>query len=373
MKQHSVMIKPASSLCNMRCSYCFYHDVAANREIPSYGIMSKEICKAVIENIFSSLEEGDSVTIAFQGGEPTLAGLGFFEYFVNTVKEQNKNNSVSYALQTNGLILDEDWCCFLRNNHFLIGLSIDGFRSHHNTYRIDPNEKGTYDRVLAAKKLLDQTEVQYNILSTLTNALARHPQKFFRFLLQEDIQYVQLTPCLSDLGTQGYEWGLTPQRFYRFYKDLYVLWKRQVIRGRYISIKLFDDIVNLYVRREITACGIHGSCCLHFIVEANGDTYPCDFYVLDQYNGGSLCSQSLKTTQQNLDATGFLKDRVSLPPLCGNCAYRNVCNGGCKRMFNAMYVDEKNQFCGFRQLLNDIGQDLCETGAMLIRQSQRNQ
>lgn len=370
MQQYSVMVKPASSLCDLRCEYCFYHDVSARRAVASQGMMTRETAGAVIVNLFSGLEDGDALTLAFQGGEPTLAGLPFFRYFVETVRAQGRKVAVSYALQTNGMRLNEEWCEFLRENRFLVGISMDGYAQNHNQYRRDAQGKSTYARAIEAKRLMDKMAVEYNVLCTLTNALARHPQRVWKFILEEGIQYIQFTPCLSDLDGEPNEWGLTPQRFHRFYVELFGLWKQELRKGRYISVKWFDDLVNLVVRKTVTACGLTGHCGAHSIVEADGSVYPCDFYVLDPYKGGSLAEQGLRDIRTRLEETGFSGSRKTLPAACEPCQYGKICGGGCKRMASAMYVDEGTGFCGFQHLLEDIGQELCDIGAALLRGNQ---
>lgn len=366
MAHYSVMIKPASSLCNLRCAYCFYCDVSARRQVASHGIMTRETAGAVIANLFSGLEDGDSLLMAFQGGEPTLAGLAWFQDFVDLVKAQPKGVHVSYALQTNGTALDPEWCAFLARHRFLVGLSLDGYAQHHNQYRLDPQGKGTFQQVMGAKRLLDATGVEYNVLCTLTNTLARHPQKAWQFIQRERIQYIQFTPCLGGLAGERDPWSLTPQRFHSFYVALFAQWKQAVLEGRYFSVKLFDDMVNLLLRQAVSACGLHGRCQLQHIIEADGSVYPCDFYVLDAYRGGSLATEPFPQIRQRLESTGFLSSRTQLPQACAQCKYRKLCNGGCMRMAGAMYVDEATGFCGYQHLLADIGQELCDTGALLL-------
>ncbi|MEA5014318.1 MAG: radical SAM protein [Candidatus Limiplasma sp.] len=367
MSHYSVMIKPASALCNLRCAYCFYCDASAHRKGTPPEIMTRETAERVIQNIFAGLEDGDSLEICFQGGEPTLAGLAYFRHFVRQVRRQPQKGKVTYALQTNGMELDREWCAFLREHRFLVGLSIDAYPQHHNAYRVDAQGKGTFGRVMEAKRLLEETGVEHNVLCTLTNPLARHPQKVWQFIKQARIAYIQFTPCLGGLEGERSEWALTPQRFYSFYTGLYKLWKRDVEEGPYISVKLFDDLLNLFFFQRVTACGLHGQCQIQNIVEADASAYPCDFYALDAYYGGSLREQSLAQVRERLEGTGFLGEREALPEACGECKYRKLCNGGCKRMAQAMYVDAKTGFCGYRHLLEDIGQDLCDCGAALLR------
>ncbi len=175
MKNLSILIKPASSLCNMRCQYCFYADVAENREIQSYGIMTQKTAKSLLTSISCDLSRGDKLTLAFQGGEPTLAGLSFFRSFFAAVDELLSGITVSYAFQTNGLLLNEEWCALFKERDVLVGLSVDGTPEIHNACRLDSSGKGTYCRVHRSMELLTQHGVRFNVLTVLTSAMARHP------------------------------------------------------------------------------------------------------------------------------------------------------------------------------------------------------
>ena len=158
-----VMMKPASGLCNMRCQYCFYADEMEKRSQASYGIMSFATLENVIRRILEFAE--GSCTIAFQGGEPTLAGLDFFRECIRLEQKYNtKNVTISHALQTNGYALNEEWCQFFAKNHFLIGLSVDGIKATHDLYRKDAVGKDTYFRILESAKLLEAAGVEFNVL-----------------------------------------------------------------------------------------------------------------------------------------------------------------------------------------------------------------
>ena len=159
MKHISVLIKPASSLCNLRCSYCFYANVSSLREVRSFGKMKEEVTEKMIENIYADLEDGDQLTLAFQGGEPTLAGLQYFQHLIAYVGTKEKKVQVSYTLQTNGTMINEKWCAFLKEHDFLVGLSIDGHPLYHDLHRVDPKGRGTFQRVLQTKQLFDYYEI----------------------------------------------------------------------------------------------------------------------------------------------------------------------------------------------------------------------
>lgn len=361
MKNISVMLKPASSACNLRCKYCFYADVSAARAVHSYGLMSRETAEKIIDNVFADLDSGDRLTLAFQGGEPTLAGLDFFRHFVAAVSAHAAQGiTVSYALQTNGTLLDDQWCAFLNKHHFLVGLSLDGPADYHDGNRVDSAGHGTYHHVMAAKKRMDHWGVDYNVLMTLTSSLARHPQQVWRFILEQKIDFVQFTPCLGAFGVQDDPYALTPQRYASFYSAIFSKWYEEYRSGHYVSIKLFDDLVNLLAFGQCNACGLLGRCQRQIIVEADGSVYPCDFYVLDEYRAGSLAQQSLCTIFDAPEMVDFLTRPQEPRSLCADCPYRNACNGGCQRMRHEIFYRPGDALCGHRLLLDSIAPQLME-------------
>ena len=352
MKNISVMIKPASSLCNLRCRYCFYADVSEKRELRSFGIMQEDTAKKIIHNVFKDLEKGDFVTFAFQGGEPTLAGLDFFRFFADKVNEIKGEVNVSYAIQTNGILLDEDWCHFLKEQNYLVGLSWDAMQSSHDENRVDAGGEGTYDRVAAAKMLLDKYRVEYNVLTVLTNSLARRPQQVWRFLCKENIRYVQFIPCLGELEEDASGYSLTPERFASFYAELFKLWIADYVQGQYRSIKLFDDVINLLAFGVCNACGLTGHCMPQIVVEADGSVYPCDFYALDEYRVGNLAEESIGTLYEKSAMTSFRTRQTELLSLCKTCPFIKICGGGCPRMRKEVCGTQDANSCGYRAFLN---------------------
>jgi uncharacterized protein len=365
MKHISVLIKPASSICNLRCKYCFYANVSSLREVRSFGKMKVDVAEKMIKNIFVDLEDGDELTLAFQGGEPTMAGLSYFRTITQLISEQRKRVKVHYALQTNGTIINEKWCAFLKEHDFLVGLSIDGQPLYHDLNRVDSKGRGTFHRVMLTKQLFDAYEIEYNVLTVLTNPLAKEAKKVFRFLKEQHIEYVQFIPCLDDLDAiQKNEHALTPKRFASFYHQLFACWLEELKSGHYISIKLFDDLMNLFVGRQVTACGILGNCQMQYVIEADGSVYPCDFYVLDDYRMGYIQEQTLRELFEQEISRDFLCEKPALQEKCQKCPFIQVCGGGCKRMKDAMYVDEQN-FCGYEQLLSEFVPKIDEILALL--------
>lgn len=358
MKNLSIMIKPASSLCNLRCKYCFYTDVSSNRSVPSCGMMSEETMNAMLECVASELEPGDRIQFVFQGGEPTLAGLPFFRHFVERTHTWDPNVHVSYALQTNGTLLDVPWCCFLKDNHFLVGISLDILPEYHDAVRLDAEGAGTYRRVLQAIDLLNEYKVDYNVLCTLTNSITRHPQQVWKRIVQMGIQYVQFTPCLGDLEcTDSTPYALTPKRFASFYTQLFQYWIEDYRKGTYRSVKFFDDIVNLMVFGRPTSCGMNGTCQPQLVVEADGSVYPCDFYCLDEYRLGNLKEQGFLELLQAAQVQAFVHRPHAQPTLCQTCRYRSFCGGNCKRMQKEICCVGGDSYCGYQDFFDQCGSE----------------
>ena len=371
-EHYFIMIKPASGLCNLACRYCFYADVSQRRNVRSYGIMSYETARRIIENVFSDAEDGSVVHFGFQGGEPTLAGLDFFREFTACAEEAKrragKTITLQYALQTNGILLDDGWCRFLYENRFLVGLSLDGDSEIHNANRVDAGGKGSFSRVMEAKRRLEEYRVAYNVLAVLTNQLARYPVRMWQFLLAQDIRYVQFIPCLSELdGGEPSPYALTPARFSSFYTALFPLWAQEMRKGRYISVKFFDDIFQLLLHRRVTACGFTGSCQRQIVVEADGSVYPCDFYATDDWCLGNLAQKPLLSLTESERAREFLLREKPRPTLCRNCRWAKICGGGCARMADNMYVSRDGKQCGYGDFLTHNAEEINRMAAELQR------
>ena len=360
------MLKPASSLCNMRCKYCFYADVSNMRSVCSYGMMTKETVTKILKNLQAELTEGDRISFAFQGGEPTLAGLSFFEHFVSVVSGW-KGVSVSYALQTNGVLLDENWCAFLKKHNFLVGISFDLLPDAHGAVRVDEKGKSTYKRVAESIKLLKKYRVEFNVLCTLTNSLARHPEKAWKELKRLEIDYVQFTPCIDDFESTGSVYALTPRRFAYFYSNLFQYWYNDYQKGNYLSVKFFDDVVNLLVLGRPTSCGMNGVCNPQLVVEADGSAYPCDFYCLDQYKLGNLTSESVTELLVSSAAERFTRRPTDIPALCKECKYKAFCGGNCPRMRREICCLADDGYCGYQDFLNKCGTEIL----LLAKQAQQ--
>lgn len=351
MKHFSALIKPASSLCNMRCKYCFYCDVAASREIGSYGIMSKETTENLIDQIFQYNGANTEITLAFQGGEPTVAGQDYFLHFFQCVEKANtKHLPVHYAIQTNGYLMDDEWCKIFREHKFLVGLSQDGTKELHDMCRLDSHEDGTYYKTQKAIRLMEKHKIEYNVLSVVTNQFARHPQAVFQHYIKNHIDYVQLIPCLKPLDAKEKNpFDLEPRTWAEFMKQFFHLWYTALIQGQYLSVRQFDNIVYMLQGHPPEQCGLIGRCRPQFVVEADGSVYPCDFYVLDQYCCGNINTDSIEAIASSANSKQFLQDIPPENPLCSDCKVYRICGGGCRR-YREFYAEEPG-YCPYQDFL----------------------
>ena len=345
----SIMLKPASGMCNMNCDYCFYHDETNRRSVASYGFMTEDTLKNIIRRTLPRAE--GYISYACQGGEPTLAGLDFFRKMAQFEKQYNqKGIRVQNALQTNGLLLDEDWCAFLKENDFLVGLSMDGTAAVHDLYRKDRAGIGTFSRVRRAADLMQRTGVEFNILTVVTADVCRHIEEIYSYYKQSGWMYQQYIACLDPMeGEEGGAWSLDPETYGRFLIKLFDLWYTDVLAGRQPFIRQFDNYVALAAGYIPEACDQRGTCGVQYAVEADGSVYPCDFYMTDAYRLGNFNQDRLDAVDTRRHEIRFIERSTELGEECLNCPYFGLCRGGCYR--NRSVADEigKNRMCeGFR-------------------------
>ena len=324
----SLLVKPASSMCNLRCGYCFYADVSDSRKEKSRGIMPDEVLEFLMRRAFQ--EASGSCSFSFQGGEPTLAGLDFFRRLTALQKQYNtKKLPVRNALQTNGLLLDDEWADFLAENSFLVGLSLDGGRELHDSMRKDADGGGTYARVMQAAGLLDRHGVEYNVLCVVHNAAARHPQQVYRALKR--FRYLQFIPCLDPLDGSKPPHSLDPKRYGEFLKGTFDCYYADFFSKSPVSVRSFDNYAAMLAGCPPESCGMSGVCACCLTVEADGSVYPCDFYALDEYLLGNVRDNSLAEMARSEAAQRFIQPSLSVHEDCRSCGWYPLCRGGCRR------------------------------------------
>ena len=327
----SVMIKPSSSACNLKCEYCFYTSLAEKRDEAFKGYMNEKTAKNVIK---SALEYANSteVIFTFQGGEPLLSGIEFFRMFIKKEQELNtKGSKITNCIQTNATLIDEQWCEFFKSNGILVGVSLDGDREL-NSYRIYKDGRESFDDVMSAIELLKKYNVQFNILSVLTSRLAQNFRKSYRFFKSNDLHFLQYIPCLKEFGEENSEYAMSVDDYASYLKSGYKLYFNDISRGTQMSIRQFDNYRLLMQGRPAEQCGMNGFCSEQFVVEGDGSTYPCDFYCINECYLGNINEVSFLKMRESEIFKSFVKSSYAIDEKCKECCYFRLCRGGgCKR------------------------------------------
>ena len=340
----SLLIKPASSKCNLNCTYCFYHDVSANRMVKDHGVMNDEVLEMLIKKAFEYASF--HIHFAFQGGEPTLAGIKYFYKFHDFVEKYNsKNINVSFSLQTNGTFLNEEWISLFNKYIYLIGLSLDGPEFVHDYFREDWNQKGSYKEVIRGLEYLQEGKVEFNVLTVVTKHTVDHIEEVYTFFKKMGFKFLQFIPCLDNINAPiDITYHLSSDLYEIFLKKTFELYKKDFMNKEYTSIRYFDNILGIFLGRNPESCDMMGRCSVNPVVESDGSVYPCDFYVLDQYKLGNVLDSSFFEILKSPIGSDFVQDSLGIPERCKTCPYLNICRaGGCKRQRNP--ESKANKFC----------------------------
>ncbi|MEG0013802.1 MAG: anaerobic sulfatase maturase [Cellulosilyticaceae bacterium] len=328
----NLLIKPASSVCNLACKYCFYHDVSDNRQVKSYGKMSVETLEVLVKKTLEIAEY--NCTFAFQGGEPTLVGLDFYKELIKYQKKYAKPDlNISNAIQTNGTLINEEWAEFFGKHKFLVGLSMDGHQEVNDGLRVFRNGEGTFERLMETTKLFDKYKVEYNILTVVTSHVAEHIKEIYAFNMSHNFRYMQFIPCLDDIQEERgqKDYSLTPRHYEKFLNDLFDLWYQDIKRGEFVYVRYFENLLQQMLGYYPEACGMMGVCTNQYVVEADGGVYPCDFYVMDEYKIGNLITDEFEELEQKRKDIHFVEQSVQKDSGCMKCKWHRLCHGGCRR------------------------------------------
>jgi len=318
-----LLIKPASGLCNLRCRYCFYLDEHEH----SRSVMTPETLEVIVKKACEAT--GRYLTIAFQGGEPTLAGLPFFRHLVELQKQYaGPGLTVSNALQTNGRVIDGEWAAFFAENKFLVGLSADGPADIHDQYRVDAGERGSHKDAMRAARLLAKHNVDFNILTVLHAGTAAHIGKVYGFLQRAGLPWMQFIPCISSPGDP---WDMTAEAYGDCLCRMFDMWYRDVKAKKFVYIRHFENLVGMMRGHPPEQCSMLGVCAPQIVVESDGTVYPCDFYVKDRLCIGSLLTDGFEEIEENRARLGFIEGSRQVSPACRTCEWAALCRGGCRR------------------------------------------
>ena len=324
----TVMMKPASGACNLRCGYCFYADVAAHRRVASYGLMSKGTLDKIVRRAFAYAE--GQISFIFQGGEPLLAGKDFFRHFISEVRSYARRPvHVSCAVQTNGTLIDDEWCDIFREGSFLVGVSLDGDALTHDLYRRDAAGAGTCALVRRNLQRLRTMGVECNVLCVVTKHLCERAEAAFSAL--REYSYIQFIPCLDPFEGGEKAYSLDAPGYGDFLIKTWDLYEEALFTAHPVSVRTFDNWLGMLLGRPPESCAMSGRCGQYFLIEADGSVYPCDFYVLDRWKLGNINDSGFAALAASDTGGEFRRQSLSLPQNCAECRWLGICRSGCKR------------------------------------------
>ncbi|HTY89382.1 MAG TPA: anaerobic sulfatase maturase [Candidatus Acidoferrum sp.] len=358
-KRFHVMIKPTGSTCNLDCTYCFYLSKETLPNGPGTGRMTDATLERFIQQYIAGVT-GPEVVFSWQGGEPTLMGLDFFRKVVALEKKYAKPfQRIENDLQTNGTLLNEEWCAFLKEHRFLVGLSIDGPRELHDRYRVTKGGKPTFDKVFHAAKLLHQYQVPFNTLTCVNRYNAKHPVDVYRFLRSEVAStYMQFIPIVEYQGFEktaphkwnhaalprdgdpearpGHpnsivtDWSVDPDDWGDFLIRIFDRWRQKDV-GK-ILVNHFETLVSQHLGLGAQVCIYSEFCGKGVALEHDGSVYSCDHYVYPEYRLGHLQDRALDTQVFSRPQVqfGYAKNET-LPKYCRQCPYLSDCWGECPK------------------------------------------
>ena len=324
----TVMVKPVSGACNMRCRYCFYADEMQHRSASVYPRMTGELLDVMVRRVVRSADS--SVHFLFQGGEPTLIGLPFFKQLVQLERKYNTRGlNITNAVQTNGYDLSDEMIAFFAHEQFLVGVSLDGTNETHDMLR--PDAKGLPTSGVIRKNLerLRTAGVSVNVLCVVNSEVAKVPEAVFSALAP--YEYLQFIPCLDSLDGEKRDYSLSSEAYLSFLKATFDCYHQAYVQGRPVSIRNFDNWVAMLMGMPPENCAMVGRCGPSLVIESDGSVYPCDFFALDQWKLGNISEDSLRRMLTSDKEKAFLEESLPVPPACRDCKWYSLCRNGCKR------------------------------------------
>lgn len=374
-----VMAKPIGPICNLDCEYCYYlHKEELYPGTKSWRMAPETLREYIRQYIEVQPADAEEITFAWQGGEPTLLGLDFFRRIVSLQQEYAREGQrIANALQTNGVLLDEEWAAFFRENDFLIGLSIDGPAELHDRYRYDKKGAGTFGAVQRALQLLKKESVEFNALVVVNSHNGDHGKRVYSYIRDNGVKFLQFIPIVEQVGVgahaedatgtsggSGHPWqsrvssrSVGPEQFGQFLVDVFDEWVRRDV-GR-VFVQIFDQALAAYLGMEPSLCVFRKQCGRALAIEHNGDLYSCDHFVEPDYKLGNILELPIVELANSERQREFGAAKEStLPRYCRECEVLFACNGECpKNRFIETPDGESglNYLCaGYRRFFNHV-------------------
>lgn len=374
---NSLLIKPSGPDCNLDCAYCFYLQKAELFPKEKAPRMSLRILE---ETISQGLQQAPQhISFCWQGGEPTLMGLPFFRKVVEFQKKYGAGKSVGNGLQTNGVLINQEWAEFLGRYNFLVGLSLDGPEHIHDHYRFAKNGKGTWGKVNAAARVLLDSGVETNALIVVNDYSANYPEEIYQFHKEIGINYMQFIPCVeTDLSMPDKAAGfsVSAEKYGDFLNKNFDLWYADIKdRVAETSVRYFDSVFHNYVGLVAPDCTLAQVCGSYVVVEYNGDVYSCDFFVENDWKLGNVMTHRLDEMLNSSRQAEFRNMKAELPQECKICEWLEKCWGGCtKDRIRDLRDNGVNHFClSYKMFFEHADNRLTELAAQWKVDQQRCQ
>ena len=338
MKSFSLLIKPASADCNLRCKYCFYIDHLLKQPEPPR--MSEEILEKMIHS-YMEIDQNNKYSFGWQGGEPTIMGLDFFKKVVELqLKYAPSNAVISNGLQTNGTLITDEFAKFFNEYKFLLGVSLDGPADIHDYYRKTIGGTKTHSLVLKGIEKLKKHDVEFNILVLVNDQSIQYAKRIYHYLVDNGFYYHQYIPCveydqngsITNFSITGAQWG-------SFLCDLFDEWIKEDINK--VSIRHFDSIIEFLVLGNYNVCYMNKNCCQYFVVEFDGGIYPCDFFVRKDLLLGNIMTGKWEDFLYSPKFQKFGAQKALWNQACDKCTYLDYCHGDCQKIRNPYAMDPK--------------------------------
>jgi uncharacterized protein len=356
-----IMAKPLGPKCNLNCEYCFYLEKQALFPKGEDYMMPDEVLQAYIDK-YITLQPTPKVGFVWQGGEPTLLGLNFYRKVIELQRPFAGQKEISNSLQTNGTLLDDEWCEFLKDNNFLVGLSLDGPKEIHDRYRKDAVDKGSFDKVMRGLKLLQKYDIEYNVMATVGRDTAHKPLEVYHFLKEQGVEFIQFAPVIErlagsdeqELGLKlaGYssiddpqvtDWSVEPEAYGDFLIAIFDEWVRNDVGTTFVMN--FEWALNAWIGKTSPVCQFAQSCGKAIMLEHNGDLYACDHSMYPEYKLGNIVTDNPVELAEESVNKGFGVKEANLPVACHECQVLKACWGGCpKHRFVKTFEGEPNRY-----------------------------
>jgi uncharacterized protein len=329
LKPFSLLIKPASADCNLRCEYCFY--INHLEEVAEKPRMSDKILEKMISSYMKTNQKGN-YSFGWQGGEPTLMGLDFFKRAVELQKKYGAPNTyVSNGLQTNGTLITNEMAKFFAEYKFLLGVSLDGPAYLHDYYRKTIGQTPTHALVMRGIERLRRYNVEFNILVLINDRTVKKATEIYQYLKNDGFFYHQYIPCVEyDEDNKPYPYSINGEQWGDFLCELFDQWIKEDIYR--VSIRLFDSILEYLVYGRYNVCVMNKNCCQYFVVEYDGSIYPCDFFVRKDLYLGNIMTETWEDFMESPVYRLFGKLKAKWNEECITCPFLNFCHGDCQKM-----------------------------------------